>query len=251
MPTDSATDSPPRIAAPSLVESTFNAYDPRLETVLDEVLGRLPEDADWEVLDLGCGTGDAVLALAAARPRARFTGVELSPSSVRIAEGRSEDAGLSARVTFRAGDYTALDLGRYDLVVADGVLHLIPGSTDELFAKLASELRSGGLLVVNMPYRSPYNLLLSTVRRALRGARGRWLDRVGMTVARRLHPDVPDELLTERLIYAYVPPERMGSDRVDAFLEREHGLRPVARRTMSPASPAQLRHHLSVYRRTP
>jgi len=244
MPTGS-----PRTPAPSLVESTFNAYDPRLATVLEEVLARLPEDADWDVLDVGCGTGDAVLALAAARPRARFTGVELSPDSVHIAEARGEHTGLLDRTSFRAGDYTGIDLGRFHLVVADGVLHLIPGSTRELLAKVASELRGGGLLVVNMPYRSAYNLALSTVRLALRAVRGGWLDRVGMAVARALHPDVSEELLRERLIYAYIPPERLGGAGLDSAMEREHGLRLVARRKMAPASPAQLRHHLSVYRR--
>ena len=77
--------------------------------------------------------------------------------------------------------------------MTDGVLHLIPGSTTTLFAKLGRDLAPGGLLICAMPYDCTYNRLFAVVRRALRRMRGPATDALILKLARVLHGSEMDE----------------------------------------------------------
>jgi len=56
------------------------------------------------VLDLGCGPGALLLALATANPDLRGWGIDANPGMCRIARMRLRDAGVSRRVRILAGD---------------------------------------------------------------------------------------------------------------------------------------------------
>jgi SAM-dependent methyltransferase len=60
------------------------------------------------VLDLGCGTGALLLALAAEDPRLAGWGLEHNPAMRRTARGAVRAAGLARRIRILAGDVTAL-----------------------------------------------------------------------------------------------------------------------------------------------
>ncbi len=80
------------------------------------MLGQLPQDLRGvRVLDAGCGTGAASAELAARG--ADVTAIDISPRLVEIARVRLPQ-GLPGRVTFRAGDMLAPELGRFDHVIA-------------------------------------------------------------------------------------------------------------------------------------
>ncbi len=55
------------------------------------------------LLELGCGTGRLLIPLAEAGYR--VTGVDLSPTMLRIARAKAEAAGVAERVTLIEGDY--------------------------------------------------------------------------------------------------------------------------------------------------
>ena len=59
------------------------------------------------VCDLGCGEGVALNLMAGAFPNSRFTGIDMDPEVVRIAETAAAEAGL-ANVAYRARDAAAL-----------------------------------------------------------------------------------------------------------------------------------------------
>ena len=238
------------MTASLVAEGAFTPDSERVRSVLECVFDRMPADSAWRVLDLGCGTGDAAFELAEARPAAQVTATDLSSASIAAAARRQEHDPAGDRVTLRQGDYLALDLGEpFDLIVANQSLHLIADPAERLVSKLSSDLQPGGLLVVDMPYRGPYNTVTIAVRRALARVRGPRLDAAALRVARALHRGrVSTEQLRERLVYLYVVPERLAGRSFDAQLERA-GLDLVERRAMRHASPAQPRHHLSVYRK--
>jgi SAM-dependent methyltransferase len=69
------------------------------------------------VLDLGCGPGDIVELL----PEVEYVGVDISPEYVAAGQRR-----FGPRARFLHGDVRALsaqELGRFDLIIAVGVLH--------------------------------------------------------------------------------------------------------------------------------
>ena len=76
-----------------------------------------------DALDVGCGAGRAVLRLAEAFPKSRFTGYDLSAEAVAAAEIESRQRRLS-NARFEVRDVTTLrDQGAFDLVTAFDAIH--------------------------------------------------------------------------------------------------------------------------------
>ncbi|HYP53611.1 MAG TPA: class I SAM-dependent methyltransferase, partial [Pyrinomonadaceae bacterium] len=96
--------------------------------LLDSILPLAPGLADAlasgiDVLDVGCGSGRAINALAEAFPKSRFTGYDLSEEAVHTARREADRRRLS-NVRFEVRDVTLIgDLGRYDLVTAFDAIH--------------------------------------------------------------------------------------------------------------------------------
>lgn len=110
---------------------------------------------DLAILDLGCGSGGALEALARALPRARLTGVDVEPRAVDAANARLAEAGFADRARARlAGAETVDEAGDYDLVTLIQVLHETrPAVRTTIVARAFAALRPGGvLLVVDEPY---------------------------------------------------------------------------------------------------
>lgn len=126
--------------------------------VAASILPGLPEFAgrdDLAVLDLGCGAGGTLLALARAYPRAQLLGVDVEPRSVERANVRFAEAGVAQRVTAQVAAAEGMDLaGRFDLVTLIQVLHeTLPAVRADILAGAARALKPGGvLLVVDEPY---------------------------------------------------------------------------------------------------
>lgn len=204
------------------------------------------------VLDVGCGDGGKLFRLAECWPDASFTGIDIAEPNIRLAEHRRQESPHRDRIAFHAGDYRTFSARPHDLIVADGVLHLIPGPTDQLFARLVDHLAPGGLAVFSMPEECWYNWALLGVRRVLRACRSRLTDELALMAARLLHGrSHPDDFLRERLGYVYVLPFRQWSGTLEVRLTAVHGLDNLEAVRYRHTSPGQLRHRLWCFRRPP
>lgn len=136
------------------------------------LLGHLPARCE-DVLEVGCGTGEATR-VAAARA-ARVVALDLSPEMVRMARSRS--AGLP-NVAYHVADATTWDYPEagFDAVISIATLHHLPLETT--IAAWARTLRPGGVLLIldlldrSSPRYLPLNALalLSAGWLRLRGA---------------------------------------------------------------------------------
>jgi 2-heptyl-1-hydroxyquinolin-4(1H)-one methyltransferase len=84
-------------------------------------------DLGWcqgRILDMGCGTGELGLTLAARGQS--VTGVDLAPSAIALARRKAAERGLAAE--FLVADATELSGydGHFDTVVDSGLLHCLP-----------------------------------------------------------------------------------------------------------------------------
>lgn len=101
------------------------------------------------VLDVGCGTGS--LATLLAPFAAEVHGLDFSPEMLRIARAKAAAQGLT-NVHFHLGAIDAEELpfaeGRFDLVSACSLLHLVP-DRDATLARLYRLVKPGGVFVTS------------------------------------------------------------------------------------------------------
>lgn len=110
------------------------------------VLSRFERHLGRDVLEVGCGSGNFTVLMAARGHR--VTGIDIEPAYVEAAQRRLAPF-PDARVS--CGDATAADWSeRFDTVVALDVIEHIEGDR-EFLARLAGVLKPGGKLVVKVP----------------------------------------------------------------------------------------------------
>jgi predicted TPR repeat methyltransferase len=95
------------------------------------------------VLELGCGTGSTALELA--DRVASYTGSDVSPKMIAIAQGK-QTAQTPAHLNFGVTDAAHLPSGPHDVILALNLLHLVPDLEDVL-RQIYAALPSGGLLI--------------------------------------------------------------------------------------------------------
>jgi ubiquinone/menaquinone biosynthesis C-methylase UbiE len=103
------------------------------------------------ILDVGCGTGGAVRALASqVGDRGRVIGIDAS--AIMIAEAEKRAAGLTLPIDYRVADAHALPFAdnSFDGCYAIGVFEILPDPRRAL-AEMVRVLRPGGRLVIPGP----------------------------------------------------------------------------------------------------
>lgn len=114
-----------------------------IATVADQV--KTPE----RILEIGCGTGKNLVALAEAFPGARITGLDLSPDMLDCA--RAKIAPFADRIDLLHRPYDGLvagEEGKFDLVVISYALSMINPGFDEVIRLCRGDLREGGVIAV-------------------------------------------------------------------------------------------------------
>lgn len=204
-------------------EARFGASSERCELFAAELLRLHAPDAAFEVLDVGCGTGDHLLALAEAYPNARLCGVDISGPNIE--QARASAAAHGERARFVREDFLAWSHAPADVVISDSTLHLIAGDDEELARRLALALRPGGTLLFSMPEACLRNTLLLAARRLFRLLRCAPLDALLLQLARRAYGSsgLDDSALRDRIEYMYILPLRMFSPGFRSLLQR-HGM---------------------------
>lgn len=100
------------------------------------------------VLDVACGGGKWLIALAARFPNTQLVGVEFEPDSVARAMRHVTEAGLGDRVRIEAREIPAMPYdAEFDLVYIQDALHELPDPVASLRAAWRA-VRPGGRLVV-------------------------------------------------------------------------------------------------------
>ena len=94
---------------------------PHILPIMPDVIARL--EAGIEVIDLGCGAGGAMLALAERFPNSRFKGIDLCADAYEDAEAEGRRKGL-ANLSFAEVDVSKqTSFGAHDLVFAFDAVH--------------------------------------------------------------------------------------------------------------------------------
>jgi ubiquinone/menaquinone biosynthesis C-methylase UbiE len=101
------------------------------------------------MLDIGCGTGNLLLALGARRPDLDLTGLDPDPKALSRAERKARRAGVAVRWERGFSDELPYPDGSVDRVFSSLMLHhLDPPVKDATLAEVRRVLRPDGVLVL-------------------------------------------------------------------------------------------------------
>ena len=144
------------------VVNPYDAYNyPSLSFVLTHIgrlaaIGRIfgmetPDPAKARVLELGCGTGINLLAMAQLFPNAEFIGVDYAETQISIGLDAAASSGI-ANARFIHADFRELgaDLGEFDYIIAHGIYSWISDEIKEVLLRLTKkQLSPNGLAYVS------------------------------------------------------------------------------------------------------
>lgn len=148
-----------------MADSTQTAYDEVLYpsavysqthvdrlAVMAALFGMSPAPVECcRVLELGCGDGTNLIAMALGLPESEFVGIDLAQSA--IAKGNATIEALHlGNVSLRALDVmqTPADLGRFDYIIAHGLYSWVPSEVrDKIMAICGQHLSADGVAYVS------------------------------------------------------------------------------------------------------
>ena len=133
------------VMAEASAETVVAALHEHILPVVPDLPDMLAEGID--VLDIGCGSGLAMIALAQLFPASRFTGYDLSPEAIRGAREEAARRGLK-NVRFEDRDLTNLnETSTYDLITAFDAIH-DQAQPDRVLANIRAALRPSGVFLM-------------------------------------------------------------------------------------------------------
>lgn len=106
---------------------------PETELLVERALARIPEDARWQILDLGAGCGAIAVAVATARPQCRITAADISQDALSLAQENAATLGLTNVRVCRSDWFANLPPSRFDAVLCN------PPYVDFATAELAAD----------------------------------------------------------------------------------------------------------------
>jgi release factor glutamine methyltransferase len=109
---------------------------PETEVLVELALREIPRRTEWEILDLGTGSGAIALAIAHDRPLCRITAVDVSADALAVARLNARQHKL-CNIEFLPGDWTAPVAGRRFRIVVANPPYVRAG--DPQLAALAAE----------------------------------------------------------------------------------------------------------------
>jgi S-adenosylmethionine-diacylgycerolhomoserine-N-methlytransferase len=124
----------------------------------DRLIAELGLEAGGTVLEMGCGTGRNLIAVARAYPEAELYGFDISEEMLKTAKTSVSRAGLGDRIHLRRGDAAEFDaaavFGRaaFDRVYVSYALSMIPPWRAALARGLALTGSGGRLSVVDFGF---------------------------------------------------------------------------------------------------
>ncbi len=145
-------------------ESSFPQLDPANLGVIGRLSGGQPVDPQQcRVLELGCGHGVSMVALAQKYPNSEFVGIDLSRRQIENGTNMATAAGLKnvKLETLSIDDPAVNELGEFDYVVCHGVFSWVPPAVQDAILEICGrQLTANGLAYISFNSLPGWNSML-------------------------------------------------------------------------------------------
>jgi len=92
---------------------------PDTELIIEQVLKIYSKNSQFQVLDIGTGSGCILLSILRERPNFYGTGIDISKKSINVSKLNAKQLNLTSRVKFFHSSVDNFKIGKYDLVVSN------------------------------------------------------------------------------------------------------------------------------------
>jgi len=92
---------------------------PDTELIIEQVLKIYSKNSQFQVLDIGTGSGCILLSILRERPSFYGTGIDISKKSINVSKLNAKQLNLTSRVKFFHSSVDNFKIGKYDLVVSN------------------------------------------------------------------------------------------------------------------------------------
>jgi SAM-dependent methyltransferase len=117
-----------------------------------QVANQLYKDHYDRILEIGCGSGNTLPFIRQVYPEAEISGVDVSPTLLKLAHDRMERAGIKASLLQRDNRDTGFADERFDAIVSFAVHHEAPFQANiDMFKEAFRILAPGGDIVLHDP----------------------------------------------------------------------------------------------------
>jgi len=125
----------------------FALSRPQHLSVLAQLFGHFPAPADKaNVLELGCGSGNNIIPLAALSPESQFIGIDGAESQITLGKRLISELGLKNIELLHARFADFIPDTRFDYIICHGVYSWVDEATqNEIIATIRSSLSENGL----------------------------------------------------------------------------------------------------------
>jgi SAM-dependent methyltransferase len=126
--------------------------------LLTRAFGKFP-DFDWagavDILDIGCGSGNATFTVLEMMPSSTVYATDISPDMVAILAKRAQDWGKADRIVpfVSNAERVLLNDGSFDLIIGSSMVHHLI-EPEKFVDRILAALRPGGLCIFTEPFKA-------------------------------------------------------------------------------------------------
>ena len=112
------------------------------------------------ILDIGCGSGNATISIQKVLPNARIFATDISPDMVSILVERTRNLGLSGKIIPFISNAEKVELSpeSFDLIFGSSMVHHLI-EPDKFLDRIFSSLKPGGICIFTEPFKVGHQIL--------------------------------------------------------------------------------------------